>query len=84
MTRHGSSPNVAVHSGCSAAAGSGDIPGSIGDMTNTTAPGEFSLVYLVYNAITCLLTQDQQVECFRNAARHARHSYGCSLRGRIG
>jgi SAM-dependent methyltransferase len=50
--------------------GSGDISVSIGDMTSTTAPGEFSLVYLVYNAITCLLTQDQQVECFRNAARH--------------
>jgi SAM-dependent methyltransferase len=52
--------------------GSGDIPVAIGDMTSTTAPGEFSLVYLVYNAITCLLTQDQQVECFRNAARHLR------------
>ena len=52
--------------------GSGDIPVSIGDMTSTTAPGAFSLVYLVYNAITCLLTQDQQVECFRNAARHLR------------
>lgn len=50
--------------------GSGDIPVSIGDMTSTTAPGAFSLVYLVFNAITCLLTQDQQVECFRNAAKH--------------
>ena len=50
--------------------GGGDIPVSIGDMASTTAPGEFRLVYLVYNAITCLLTQDQQVECFRNAARH--------------
>jgi SAM-dependent methyltransferase len=50
--------------------GSGDISVSIGDMTSTRAPGQFSLVYLVYNAITCLLTQDQQVECFRNAARH--------------
>jgi SAM-dependent methyltransferase len=52
--------------------GSGDIPVWIGDMATTKAPGEFSLVYLVYNAITCLLTQDQQVECFRNAARHLR------------
>ena len=52
--------------------GSGDISVSIGDMTSTTAPGEFSLVYLVYNAITCLLTQNQQVQCFGNAARHLR------------
>ncbi len=50
--------------------GGADIPVLIGDMASTRAPGEFSLVYLVYNAITCLLTQDQQVECFRNAARH--------------
>jgi SAM-dependent methyltransferase len=50
--------------------GGADIPVSIGDMATTRAPGEFSLVYLVFNAITCLLTQDQQVECFRNAARH--------------
>jgi SAM-dependent methyltransferase len=50
--------------------GSSDIPVTIGNMTTATAPGRFSLVYLVYNAITCLLSQDEQVECFRNAARH--------------
>src|SRR5687768_7898084 len=32
--------------------GGGDILVSIGDMASTRAPGEFSLVYLVYNAIT--------------------------------
>lgn len=32
--------------------------------------GAYRLVYLVYNAISTLLTQDQQVECIRNAARH--------------
>ncbi|MFF3732404.1 class I SAM-dependent DNA methyltransferase [Streptomyces sp. NPDC002476] len=46
------------------------LPVTIGDMATTTVPGEFSLVYLVYNTITNLLTQDEQVECFRNAARH--------------
>ena len=34
------------------------------------APGTFSLVYLVFNTISNLLTQGEQVECFRNAARH--------------
>ena len=34
------------------------------------APGEFNLVYLVYNTISNLLTQAEQVACFRNAARH--------------
>ncbi|MEU2678500.1 class I SAM-dependent methyltransferase [Streptomyces sp. NPDC007107] len=46
------------------------LPVVIGDMATTTVPGEFSLVYLVYNTIGNLLTQDEQVECFRNAARH--------------
>ncbi|MFF8616609.1 class I SAM-dependent DNA methyltransferase [Streptomyces sp. NPDC015350] len=46
------------------------LPVVIGDMATTTVPGEFALVYLVYNTITNLLTQDEQVECFRNAARH--------------
>ncbi|MFC7220657.1 class I SAM-dependent DNA methyltransferase [Streptomyces polyrhachis] len=46
------------------------LPVVLGDMATTTAPGEFALVYLVYNTISNLLTQDEQVECFRNAARH--------------
>lgn len=46
------------------------IPVIIGDMATTVAPGEFSLVYLVYNTISNLLTQEEQVACFRNAARH--------------
>ncbi len=46
------------------------IPVVVGDMATATAPGEFSLVYVVYNTIGNLLTQDEQIECFRNAARH--------------
>jgi SAM-dependent methyltransferase len=46
------------------------IPVIIGDMATTTAPGEYTLVYLVFNTISNLLTQAEQVECFRNAARH--------------
>ncbi|MEU6288762.1 class I SAM-dependent methyltransferase [Streptomyces sp. NPDC046988] len=48
------------------------LPVSVGDMAKTVVPGEFALVYLVYNTISNLLTQDEQVECFRNAARHLR------------
>ncbi|MEU4566674.1 class I SAM-dependent methyltransferase [Micromonospora sp. NPDC023956] len=46
------------------------IPVVVGDMATTRAPGEFSLVYLVFNAISNLLTQAEQVACFRNAAGH--------------
>ncbi|MEV0789374.1 GNAT family N-acetyltransferase [Kribbella sp. NPDC050459] len=46
------------------------IPVVAGDMATARIPGEFSLVYLVYNTISNLLTQEEQVESFRNAARH--------------
>jgi SAM-dependent methyltransferase len=46
------------------------IPVIAGDMASARAPGAYTLVYLVYNAISNLLTQAEQVACFRNAARH--------------
>jgi SAM-dependent methyltransferase len=46
------------------------IPVVVGDMATARAPGEYALVYLVYNTISNLLTQAEQVACFRNAARH--------------
>jgi SAM-dependent methyltransferase len=46
------------------------IPVVVGDMASTVAPRTYTLVYLVYNTISNLLTQAEQVACFRNAARH--------------
>jgi SAM-dependent methyltransferase len=46
------------------------IPVVLGDMTTAIVPGEFSLVFLVFNGISNVGTQAEQVECFRNAARH--------------
>jgi SAM-dependent methyltransferase len=46
------------------------IPVVVGDMATARAPGEYTLVYLVYNTIANLLNQADQVACFRNAARH--------------
>lgn len=50
--------------------GQTDIEVAIGDMANATIEGSFHLVYLVFNTINNLLTQDQQVACFENAAAH--------------
>ena len=47
-----------------------DIPVVVGDMATSTVPGEFALVYVVWNSIGNLRTQAEQVACFRNAARH--------------
>ena len=46
------------------------VPVILGDMATTVAPGEFTLVYVVFNTISNLQTQAEQVACFRNAARH--------------
>jgi len=46
------------------------LPVVLGDMARTRVPGDFSLVYLVFNTISNLLRQAEQVACFRNAARH--------------
>jgi SAM-dependent methyltransferase len=46
------------------------IPVVVGDMATAEAPGTYSVVYLVFNTISNLLTQAEQVACFRNAARH--------------
>ena len=49
-----------------------EIPVVVGDMISATAPGHGThrLAYLVFNTISNLLSQQEQVECFRNAARH--------------
>src|SRR5580700_3082291 len=46
------------------------IPVIAGDMATVRAPGTYTLVYLVFNTISNLQTQSEQVACFRNAARH--------------
>jgi SAM-dependent methyltransferase len=43
---------------------------AIGDFATTRIPGEFSVVFLVFNTIFNLVTQDAQVACFENAAAH--------------
>ncbi len=50
--------------------GAESIGVSIGDFATAKVGSTFGLVYLVYNTIMNLTTQEEQVECFRNAAEH--------------
>jgi SAM-dependent methyltransferase len=50
--------------------GGDEIGITIGDFATSTVDGTFSLAYLVFNTIGNLTTQDAQVACFRNVARH--------------
>lgn len=57
-------------------AGGADLPVVLGDYTSTLVEGSFDLVYLVFNTIGNVTTQDAQVATFENAARHLRPG-GC-------
>ncbi|MER5598976.1 class I SAM-dependent methyltransferase [Streptomyces sp. NPDC002265] len=49
----------------------GDAIGvTVGDFSTAKAEGTYSVVYLLFNTIMNLTTQDEQVACFRNAAAH--------------
>ena len=50
--------------------GGADVNVVIGDMASVEMGRSYGLVYLVYNTIGNLVTQEGQVECFQNAARH--------------
>jgi SAM-dependent methyltransferase len=45
------------------------VRGIHGDMADVEADGAFELVYVVFNTLFALLTQDEQVRCFANVAR---------------
>jgi SAM-dependent methyltransferase len=66
------SPQMVARLRAKAAGDEASIPVVLGDMATVRAPGAgtFRLVYLVFNTMMNLTTQDAQVDCFRNAAAH--------------
>jgi SAM-dependent methyltransferase len=46
------------------------IPVTMGNFADVPVEGRYALVYLVFNTIFALLTQDEQVRCFENVASH--------------
>ena len=43
---------------------------TLGDMADVGVSGAYRLIYVVHNSLFNLLSQDEQVRCFRNAASH--------------
>jgi SAM-dependent methyltransferase len=58
--------------------GADQIPVTIGDFATVPVEGSFGLIYLVFNTFHNLVTQDDQVRCFENVARHLTDD-GCFL-----
>lgn len=50
--------------------GGKQIAVTMGDMADVPVSGSYRLVFVVYNTLYNLLTQDAQVRCFENVARH--------------
>jgi len=67
---HGIDLSEAMLARLRAKPGGNQIGLTVGDFGTSNVGRIFRLVYLVYNTIGNLTTQDEQVECFRNAARH--------------
>jgi SAM-dependent methyltransferase len=43
---------------------------TMGNFADVGVPGSYPLIYIVYNTLFNLLTQDDQVRCFQNVAAH--------------
>ncbi|MGQ0805366.1 MAG: class I SAM-dependent DNA methyltransferase, partial [Actinomycetota bacterium] len=67
---HGIELSPAMVEQLQAKPGADDIGVTIGDFATTRLGETFTLAYLVYNTIENLTTQDEQVQCFQNAAAH--------------
>jgi SAM-dependent methyltransferase len=50
--------------------GGDGIAVTMGDMAEVPVSGRYRLIYLIFNTIYNLLSQDDQVRCFENVARH--------------
>ena len=67
---HGIDLSPAMVARLRAKPGADEIDVTIGDFATTKVGGTFRLAYLVFNTIMNLVTQDEQVACFRNVAAH--------------
>jgi SAM-dependent methyltransferase len=65
---HGIDASRAMVERLRAKPGGGDIHITFGDFEEVAAPGEFALVYVVFNTFFALLSQESQVRCFQNVA----------------
>ena len=53
-----------------AKSGGDEISVTVGDFADVPAPGAYRLIFVVWNTLLNLLTQEDQVRCFENVAAH--------------
>lgn len=67
---HGIEVSAAMVEQLRAKPGADAIRVIMGDMAAVEVGGRYPLIYLAYSTLFALTSQDQQLRCFRNAARH--------------
>jgi SAM-dependent methyltransferase len=67
---HGIDASAAMVSKLRAKPSGDSIPVTLGDFAGVKVDGEFSLIFVVFNTFFALFSQEEQVRCFRNVAKH--------------
>lgn len=67
---HGIDASEAMVAKLRAKPGGGDIPVTLGDFADVAVEGRYPLIAIVFNTLWALLTQEDQVRCVRNVAKH--------------
>jgi SAM-dependent methyltransferase len=50
--------------------GGDGLPVAMGDFADVAVEGQYNLIYVLFNTFFALPTQEEQLRCFRNVARH--------------
>jgi SAM-dependent methyltransferase len=67
---HGIDSSEAMVAQLRAKPGGAEIQVAFGDFADVAVDGTFRLIYVVFNTFFALLSQDDQLRCFRNVAAH--------------
>ena len=70
VTVHGVDASPSMVSKLRSKPGGENIPVIMGNFVDVPVDGQYSLIYVVFNTFYALLTQDEQIRCFQNVARH--------------
>lgn len=67
---HGLDISEAMVAKLRAKPGGTDIPVTIGNFADVNVDGTYALIFLVFNTLFALTTQEDQIRCFENVAKH--------------
>jgi SAM-dependent methyltransferase len=72
VTVHGIDASTAMLEQLHGKPGGAGITTTLGDIADVDAPGQYDLIYIVFNTLYAMGTQERQVQCLRNAATRLR------------